>query len=62
MAEEAVWKKALLHPSALIKDAIQVLSEASLRIVLIVDENLTLAQQNIELLRSIGQKRGSIQP
>jgi dTDP-glucose pyrophosphorylase len=42
MAEEAVWKKALLHPSALIKDAIQVLSEASLRIVLIVDENLTL--------------------
>ena len=27
-----------------------------------VDENLTLAQQNIELLRSIGQKRGSIQP
>ena len=42
MAEEVFWKKALLYPSALIKDAIQVLSEASLRIVLIVDENLTL--------------------
>ncbi len=42
MAEEVVWKKALLPPSALIRDAIQVLSEASLRIVLIVDENLTL--------------------
>jgi dTDP-glucose pyrophosphorylase len=42
MAEEVFWKKALLHPSALIKDAIQVLSEASLRIVLIVDQNLTL--------------------
>ena len=42
MAEEVFWKKALLHPSALIKDAIQVLSEASLRIVLIVNENLTL--------------------
>lgn len=42
MGEEVFWKKALLHPSALIKDAIQVLSEASLRIVLIVDENLTL--------------------
>lgn len=27
-----------------------------------VDENLTLARQNIDLLRSIGQKRGSIQP
>lgn len=42
MAEEIFWKKALLHPTALIKDAIQVLSEASLRIVLIVDENLML--------------------
>jgi dTDP-glucose pyrophosphorylase len=42
MAEEVVWKRALLQPSALIKDAIQVLSEASLRIVLIVDENLKL--------------------
>ncbi len=42
MGKEVFWKKALLHPSALIKDAIQVLSEASLRIVLIVDENLTL--------------------
>jgi dTDP-glucose pyrophosphorylase len=42
MGREVFWEKALLHPSALIKDAIQVLSEAALRIVLIVDENLTL--------------------
>lgn len=42
MTEEILWKKALLQPSALIKDAINVLSEAALRIVLIVDENLTL--------------------
>jgi dTDP-glucose pyrophosphorylase len=42
MDKEVFWKKALLHPSALVKDAIQVLSEASLRIVLIVDESLTL--------------------
>lgn len=42
MTEEIFWKKALLQPSALIKDAIKVLSEAALRIVLIVDENLTL--------------------
>lgn len=42
MTEEVFWKKALLEPSALIKDAIKVLSEAALRIVLIVDENLTL--------------------
>jgi len=42
MTEEIFWKKALLQPSALIKDAIYVLSEAALRIVLIVDENLTL--------------------
>ena len=42
MTEEIFWKKTLLQPSALIKDAIKVLSEAALRIVLIVDENLTL--------------------
>jgi len=42
VSEEVFWKKALLLPSALIKDAIKVLSEASLRIVLIVDEDLTL--------------------
>lgn len=42
MSEEVFWKKALLQPNALIKDAIEVLSEASLRIVLIVDENSIL--------------------
>ena len=42
MNEENFWKKALLQPSALIKDAIEVLSEAALRIVLITDENLKL--------------------
>lgn len=42
MSEKGFWKKALLQPNALIKDAIEVLSEASLRIVLIVDENLIL--------------------
>jgi len=40
--EEVFWKKALLQPNALMKDAIVVLSESSLRIVLIVDENITL--------------------
>ena len=42
MSEEVFWKKALLQPNALIKDAIEVLSEASLRIVLIVDESSIL--------------------
>lgn len=42
MTKEIFWEKVLLQPSALIKDAIKVLSEAALRIVLIVDENLTL--------------------
>ena len=42
MGEEVFWKKALLHPSALIKEAIQVLSDSSLKIVLIADENLIL--------------------
>lgn len=42
MTKEFFWEKALLQPSAIIKDAIKVLSEAALRIVLIVDKNLTL--------------------
>jgi predicted transcriptional regulator len=42
VSEEVFWKKALLQPNALIKDAIEVLSEASLRIVLIVDESSIL--------------------
>ncbi len=42
MSEEVFWKKALLQPNVLIKDVIEVLSEASLRIVLIVDESSIL--------------------
>ena len=42
MTKESFWKKALLQPGALISDAITVLSETALRIVLVVDENLTL--------------------
>ena len=42
MLEKDFWKKTLLQPNTLIKDAIKVLSNASLRIVLIVDEDLTL--------------------
>ena len=42
MTKESFWKKALLQPGALISDAITVLSETALRIVLVVDENLRL--------------------
>lgn len=42
MLEKDFWKKTLLRPKTLVKDAIKVLSESSLKIVLIVDEDLTL--------------------
>ena len=42
MINENIWRKALLSPSGSVKDAIKVLSQASLRIVLITDSNLKL--------------------
>ena len=42
MIDEGFWRKTLLQPSMLIKDAIKVLDDSSLRIVLIVDEKLRL--------------------
>lgn len=42
VGEEVLWRKTLLQPSTPIKDAIKALDEASLRIVLIVDEKSRL--------------------
>ena len=42
MIEESLWKKTLLLPSGSIEDAIKVLSDTSLRIVLISDSDLKL--------------------
>jgi len=42
MMKEDIWKKALLSPERLTRDAIKILSDTGLRIVLIVDSNLSL--------------------
>ena len=42
MINEDIWKKAVLSPETLVRDAISILSDTGLRIVLIVDSNLSL--------------------
>jgi dTDP-glucose pyrophosphorylase len=42
MTKESNWKKTLLLPDGFVKDAIRILSDSALRIVLVVDSNMKL--------------------
>lgn len=42
MLNEDIWKRVILAPDTLVRDAISILSDTGLRIVLIVDSNLSL--------------------